>query len=78
MVAQLVVAMVVIGRHGGGSADVREQLRGDPFVLGEDGIDPTQRVRPACRQVAEIADWRGDDIQTGWKRLAHQEAGAWH
>ena len=41
--AQLVVAMVVIGGHRRLRTDVRQQLRGDPLVLGKDMVGAAQR-----------------------------------
>ena len=64
-VALRFAAMIVVAAHRHLRADVREQLGRDPRIFGEDPVGVAQRVRSARAKVAEIADRRCDDVQSG-------------
>jgi len=50
-------------------AEMREQAPAVPRVLGADRIDRAQHLQRPRREIAEVADRGGDDVQRAW---------AWH
>ena len=59
----------VIGAERRGEAVVVEQAARMAGVLRQNQIDPGEDLEPAQRDVAEIADWRRDDVEPGLGRL---------
>src|SRR5947209_19378212 len=46
-----------------------EEHLGDPGVLGNHGVGRRKRAERPERNIAEVADWRGDDMQARLDRL---------
>ncbi len=63
LVGDAVLVVVVQGDQRPLDAEMRQQLAAGAGVLGGDAIDPGQDAAGARRQVAEIADGSGDDVQ---------------
>ena len=57
--------VVVVGRQRGRDGVAVEQLAGDAGVLAGDQVGAGQRGKRAQRNIAEIADGGGDDVQSG-------------
>ncbi len=55
--------MLVQGHQGALDAEMRQQLAAGAGVLGGDAVDRGQHFAGARRQVAEVADGGGDDVQ---------------
>ena len=60
-------SVIVVAAHWHFAADVGEQLGGDSRILGEDVVRLTQHLGRAGAEIAEIADRRGHDVETGRK-----------
>ena len=74
--------VLVIGRQRPGDAVAVEQLVRDAGILAGDQVGAGQRLQGAQRDVAEIADRGGDDVQPGCEPcdldgLAAKQEAAW-
>src|SRR5690606_4103651 len=56
-------------------AEVGQQMPGMPRVLGTDRVDRAQRIQRTRRQVGEVADRRGDDVEGSGSGLHRVLAG---
>lgn len=61
--------MIVVTDHRDFGADVGKQFRSDSRILDQDPVGAAKCVRGARREIAQIADWGGDDVQAWRKRL---------
>jgi hypothetical protein len=64
--------VIVIGDERRDDAVVAQEHGGDPGILAGDQIGSGQRCQSANRNIAEIADGRGDDMEAGRQRTGGQ------
>jgi hypothetical protein len=58
-------AVIVVAAHRHFCADVGQQLGRHARILGKDSVGVGQSFRRARAEVAEVADWGRDDVQSG-------------
>ena len=64
--------VIVVAAHRHLGADMREELGGNPRILGQNPVGAAKRVGGARAQIAKIADRSRDDVQAGRETVIHR------